>query len=217
MHFHAEIILPYTDNWKQAIADLLNPYCEHNEDSPKHQHAFWDWYEIGGRFSGSKLQRSLDQDQLKKFGDALDALAIKVSAVQAGKPSIPSAETRDQVDALWRQYFPNSPLKQCPWFSHSGARLPFDVCRLEHTPLDTPAYRVLIAGPHWTQPDVLVIHAMYCEESCNGVNFQPTTFQGTIHHALALYNGLIQHYQEDARKQFTPAPDWLTVTVDYHS
>lgn len=50
MHFHAELWVPETlniDDFESFINEAMAPY---NEDF--HENGWWDWWQIGGRFSG---------------------------------------------------------------------------------------------------------------------------------------------------------------------
>ena len=51
MHYHAEVWIKDTENLENKLSDILAPYCkeingEYNQDG------FWDWYQIGGRWTG---------------------------------------------------------------------------------------------------------------------------------------------------------------------
>lgn len=51
MHYHMEIIMPpmEADQIEKSVADLMAPFDENNEEIANRH--FWDWYQIGGRFS----------------------------------------------------------------------------------------------------------------------------------------------------------------------
>jgi len=48
MHYHAEVWIPNNENVKEQIEAAMEPYCEDCK-------GFWDWYQIGGRWSGSHI------------------------------------------------------------------------------------------------------------------------------------------------------------------
>jgi len=49
MHHHAEIYIPNLINVEKQVAEIMKPYDENTNDS---ENAFWDWYQIGGRWKG---------------------------------------------------------------------------------------------------------------------------------------------------------------------
>lgn len=52
MHSHIEIIFPpNTKNINEAVEQILKPFDENVEEN---KNTFYDWYEIGGRWSGYK-------------------------------------------------------------------------------------------------------------------------------------------------------------------
>lgn len=207
MHFHCEIILPPTDDPEGAVKQIMEPFYEGGEENYK---AFWDWYVIGGRWSGSKARARLDPERVEAFVDELKARKVTVSGVTAGKQSLSPASQVPEVDALWREWFPESGLEACPIFEHAGDRLLDDICRLGDTPLGMKVERVIVAGPQWGDATGLRA-AWMAEVSCwNGVNHIATVWDGSIRAALELY-------REQSRQGADVTDDWLTVTVDYHT
>lgn len=53
MHYYCLAVLPPdTTDVIDAVADLMNPHLEgYNEDTDEYK-GWWDWYQIGGRWSG---------------------------------------------------------------------------------------------------------------------------------------------------------------------
>jgi len=66
MHSLLEIIMPPTDDVEGAIATIMAPFNEQPDEDQEDvsSYTFWDWYVIGGRFSGSKLQSRLDPEKI---------------------------------------------------------------------------------------------------------------------------------------------------------
>lgn len=48
MHFLAFVIIPADGDPAQHVERLLAPYCERSDEAD----SFWDWYQIGGRWTG---------------------------------------------------------------------------------------------------------------------------------------------------------------------
>lgn len=67
MHYHAEVWVPKVEWAVDLVGRLMELYSENNEDS---RHSFWDWYVIGGRWSGEHTQWVLKKrypEQYEKF------------------------------------------------------------------------------------------------------------------------------------------------------
>src|SRR5262245_27782076 len=109
MHYHLEVILPPVDNVEQAIGQILEPFDENGKDEDGHRnsHAFWDWYVVGGRWAGAKLQAMLDPKKLEEFNAELTKRKVTVSGIQAGKQELSPASQIPMVDALWNEFFPD--------------------------------------------------------------------------------------------------------------
>lgn len=50
MHYHAEVYLEKNEKVEEQIAALMAPY---DENEVIGQDTFWDWYQIGGRWTGA--------------------------------------------------------------------------------------------------------------------------------------------------------------------
>ena len=214
MHSHLEIILPYVPDVETAIDSLMQPF---NECDEKNMHAFWDWYEIGGRWSGTKLTATLDPEALDRFNDELNAMPLTVSAVQCGKPELMPDSQAVLVDQLWRRHFPHSKQQQCPFFRHAGSKMPLDIATLGECSMHTEAAHFMIAGTYNPEDTSLHPMTMLINEIWNGVSFQKTVFDGTLQSALDYHNQRFTNTRDEYRKLNTPTEDWLVVTVDYHS
>jgi hypothetical protein len=54
MHNHAEIYLKVVPiNLEEAIDKIMAPF---NEEDGDNEQGFWDWYQIGGRYTGSHIE-----------------------------------------------------------------------------------------------------------------------------------------------------------------
>lgn len=211
MHYHLEIIMPPTDDVKAVVAQIMAPFDENGEDQ---KHTFWDWYVIGGRWSGHKMLSRFPQDRINAFYASLNERKVTVSSLQAGKPTLQPPEQAAMVDQMWREAFPEFPGKQCPLFDHyTGDH--GNVCCINEMPTDLECDRVIIA----VRLDDGSIRAEYMVSGkiWNGVNYVKTTWDETVFGAMKENAGRLVGYGEAYRNRVTPAPDWLVVTVDYHS
>lgn len=96
MHYHLEIITPPLKELEtlESRVDLIlskwrESYSirdeEDEDESHRYRYGFYDWYVIGGRYSGEKIIQALDQDKLKLFYEELSQKNFTVSGVVAGK------------------------------------------------------------------------------------------------------------------------------------
>lgn len=229
MHYHLEIIIPPTTDIEAAVDSILNPYNENNSDDEEgcSRHAFYDWYEIGGRYSGDKFIQSLSAAKLEQFYQWAKDEKITVSGVRAGKQEISPASQIAKVDLKWCELFPseNGDLYSCPLFKHAGRKLESDILPLSKS-RHVEAFRVIIAAPGFnynpttksgTRDGPLKATLMLAKEIWNGTTHQETAWDGKISTALELHAKQTSGGKEEYLKAVTPTDDWLCVTVDYHS
>jgi hypothetical protein len=212
MHYHLEIVMPPTDDVSARVAGILTPFCEcgTDENGEANTHTFWDWYEIGGRWSGEKVLSAVDPDQLKEFWARLIDMKFTVSAVVCGKEELSPPSQISAVDALWCSMFPHSPVKVCPLFHHFGKAITLDTCRLDQVNVGLSAERVIIA-------DQSRAKHMFQTSVWNGVCSVDSTWNGNVCEAVASYREKLKEYSKPWRVEHTPMDNWLAVTVDYHS
>jgi hypothetical protein len=212
MHYHLEIVMPPTDDVNKAIETILAPFDENGEDS---RHAFWDWYEIGGRWSGAKQEARLPKDAVEKFKAWLTESSITVSGLQFGKQELSPVSQIALVDMMWTEM--TGAAGPCPLFSHSNTDdrvLPGDVCLLHEAPNITASH-VIIAGPYYDGR--IEAEYMIQQQIWNGVNHVDTTWNGTLSAALAMFKERCSSCRDEWVQTHTPQDNWLVVTVDYHS
>ncbi|HEY6437871.1 MAG TPA: hypothetical protein VIY47_14870, partial [Ignavibacteriaceae bacterium] len=104
MHYHLEIIMPPTDNVKEKISEILAPFDEDPKDDERGRNAFWDWYVIGGRYSGQHLLSKYEGEKLEAFYEELNRNNITVSGLVSGKQELKPVEQIPFVDALWQTH-----------------------------------------------------------------------------------------------------------------
>lgn len=198
MHYHGEVVLPPSEDIEGQIRSLIRQFSEHyNEDS---RFSFYDYWEIGGRYSGSKMEANLGKDNIEAFSDWLTEKKVTVSAVRFGKQTLEPASQRQLVDTEWSRRFPEF-AGACPFFDHFDGDVS-DICTVAEVPAELTCFTLIIADkPDWA--DKLVVVELLHKEIWNGVSMQKTDFDGNVLKVL----------QE--RKQVQD--DWLVVTIDYHS
>ena len=215
MHYHLEIIMPPATDVAAAIEKLMAPFSETADDEIK-THPFWDWYVIGGRYSGTKLEAFLGKDRIDGFCEEIKKRNITVSSVQAGKPELSPTDQIPIVDALWCETFPDSPVKICPLFGHFNNQYKNsdgypDIMPLKDMPKNLKAHAVMIAGPD------LDVEFLIHDEMWNGVTHVKSSWDGHVASALTMCVDKVGRYKEEYRAARLPADDWLVVTVDYHN
>ena len=204
----------------EPLAQILDPF----QEGQQWYQGFWDWWQIGGRYSGSKIAKSLYQEARDAFFKELTRRNVTVSGVQFGEQTLKPESQRPMVDALWREAFPDTPFEACPLFDHSPAPGPGDVMRYGEVLQmgDFALEHLIVAGPHgW--------HDMYEEEGrleavfmlrgivWNGLNYEDTAWDRTFRGGMALREAASAYSSEAYRERHTPQEDWLVVTIDYHS
>jgi hypothetical protein len=215
MHYHCEIIMPPTDDVEATVAKVLAPFMEEgtDENGYANQHTFWNWYVVGGRWTGNKLLQTLGRDKVQSFREELRARNVTVHGLIWGKPELSPAGQKESVDQLWREWFPDSPMKECPLFKDAGD-MPGDIMPLKDVDRSMTAGRVIIATFFHGRAKA---EFMIEQQFWNGVTHVDTTWDGTIGSALDMNIEKHEGYTEEYKEASTPQDDWLVVTVDYHS
>lgn len=221
-HYHCEIVMPPTDDIEGAVSKIMEKFDENGSDengSPNR--GFWDWYVIGGRWAGTKMEKSLGEERIKAFHAALAEKNVTVSGLRAGKETLEPASQIPMVDALWHEHFPET-TGPCPMFSHannqyeSSDSLPGDVCKFNEVPKTLTSERIIFAGPS-SYDQSLVPTFMLSEDTWNGVNHQRSYWDCTFTQAVAKLTENFANYRDTYAATITPQADWLVVTVDYHN
>jgi hypothetical protein len=211
MHYHLELVMPPITDIDGAIKAIMEPFDESNETN---RHGFFDWYQIGGRFSGSKIESLVSQEKKDAFFAELRSRNVTVSCFQSGKQGLSPASQIPMVDALWREMCPESGIDVCPFFQHAKA-LPMDVCKLADVPDGLCAERVIIAAP--AHDGKIEASSMFSTEIWNGCNYERTAWDGNVKKAIDERCKKIDSYNKEYKERNTPAPDWLVITLDYHT
>lgn len=228
MHSIVEIIVPADRGADivSAVKEVMDHFLLRAGDgeTPADHTDWFDWYTVGGRYSGEKLKASLDPDRLKEFWDELQARGTTVSGIRFGKPDLQPASQIPVVDALWREFFPGKS-NACVLFSHARDQYgrdgvsPDDVCRVADIPPRYGCERLILAA---SLNGKLKPVRMLAKTFWNGVQHQNTAFDGL---ALAAATKWIEADREGDEglaavggKSYRDYlnGDWLAVTVDVH-
>lgn len=225
MHYHCEIILPPSaaEEVENVVRQVLAPFDEEpDEDGYRHtSSAFWDYWTIGGRWSGTHVQQRHSPERMEAFYAALRERKVTVSGLQFGKQELQPASQIPEVDALWHEMFPDSGLEHCPLFHHSSPKnrgtLPGDVCRVDELGEFSTASRLIFVGPHWKDEGKYVPKEMLQSSFWNGVSHIDSTWDGKVASGIEWMNGKLKGCRPEHAEKNRVADDWLAVTVDYHS
>ncbi len=214
MHHQLEIIMPPTDNLEKAIESIMKPFDESSGDEDT-SHPFWDFYVIGGRFSGAKIEANFDKKKVDAFYDEIRKMKITVSGLQCGKQKLQPESQIPAVDELWRKHFPDGG-DVCPLFSHFNNQYTDskgypDVMSLKDFPRGLTAAHVIIADSKHE------VTYMIQESMWNGVSYVDTKWDGKVKSALDQFAEKFKNNNPDYIAKIKPQDDWLVVTVDYHS
>lgn len=219
MHYHLEIIMPPTDDVEAVIEQIMAPFDENCGDNSEGEtgsnYPFWDYWVIGGRWSGSKLSAILGYDRITAFQNSLIDAEITVSSVVFGKETLHPPEQAETVDRMWNKAFPESFVKVCPLFdNYKGDH--GDVMRLSDVPRSLKCAHLIVAGPDYKGKGIEA-KFMVTDDIWNGVNYVQTTWNETLGGGLDMALEKLKNYNREYAATQTPAGDWLVVTVDYHS
>lgn len=218
MHYKIEVVIPPTNNVEESVKQVMDSFLDDDGDGTPHCD-WYDWYVIGGRWSGDKLMARCDEEKLKGFNDMLNEEKFTVGSFVCGKEELNPASQIPVVDTLWREWFPGvsdmCPLFQHYWDQYSEGLSSADVCKVSEIPDRLTCNRLIIAEvKHWGDDagKVLVKDRMLCKEFWNGVEWQDTTFKGNVKEGMRIIaEG--KHGEPD----LTDRSEWLVVTVDIHN
>lgn len=216
MHYHIEILMPPTDDVEGAVSKALFDFCEENDDQYKAARGWWDWYEIGGRWSGEKQNVLLGRDKIKAFYDELTERGVTVSGFRAGKEQLEPRSQVQEVDALWRERFPGHG-DVCPLFSHAPDRMDADVMELGKVSGALTCERFLVVNPHDDEYCAGETRFLLNKEIWNGMNRETTTWNGTVAQAMLMLGEHDAGFTAEWLATHKPQLDWPMVTVDVHS
>ena len=222
MHARLEVIMPKTDDVEGVLTELLSPFSENAEGDEARGDQFFDWWVIGGRFAGAKLEASLDPMKIQSFYDELQNRKVTCSGIQCGKQTLIPSSQAEMVDSLWRDFFPESGISICPLFSHSndqydsGDSLPGDICSVSEIPPELTAERVIIAALDW-EGEKISAWRMEQKDFWNGCNNVSSDWDGKVFSAIERSNNATQNYTDEAKEKYTVRQDWICVSIDYHN
>lgn len=202
-HAIAEIVMPPTNNIEAAVKQAMACNCEDRPD-------WWDFYVIGGRFSGNKMLARIATEKIFSFYAELAKRKITVSAVQFGKQTICPEHHIPTVDKLWQEMVPGFGDK-CILFSHAhdqyGGSGIFagDICHVSEIPANLECDRLIVARNRQYGAG-LFVEEMLVKSLWNGISWQSTKFSGNVKEGITLVG-----------EQCAVADDWVVVTVDFHN
>lgn len=195
MHMRVEIVMPRTEDIEGAVELAMAPGFED----------WWDWYEIGGRWSGAKITDTLGKERIEAFYKLLHDRGVTVSGFQAGKHELSPPDQADMVDQLWVEHFPESGFYVCPLFKHAGPSLAGDIMLLSQLTDISGLYHVIVTDKNW-EP-VFDTREEYWDSAAS--QWVKSDWDNRLSSALA---GYVAVTRVDPRQE-----DWMVVTVDYHN
>lgn len=213
-HYIAEIVIPPTEDIANSVAEVMKSF-ERENPGDSQPCDWWDWYIIGGRFSGHKTEARIGEEKLKAFIDAITERKVTCAALQCGKQELLPESQIPMVDALWREMVPGHGDK-CILFAHARDQYrkdgvySDDVCRVADVPAALKCDRLIIAGKDYSDETKLKGCEMLADSWWNGCTHQKTDFDGVV------ATGLHRLKEEIRHDGPLFSNDWLVVTVDYH-
>ena len=227
MHYIAEIVIPPEWDVTAAVTQVMDSFRSEpdEEDGDLGEADWWDFWIIGGRFSGHKVQSSLDKSRLEEFNKELNRRNVTVSGFTSGKQELSPATQIPMVDALWREWFPGAGDK-CILFKHSNDQYrkdgyyAEDVCTIDKLPDRLECERLIVAGPHWNDASKLMAKRHLAAKFWNGVEHQKTDFDGKVKPALMAMLAELEKPPDQqcySARGLSLSPAHKVVTVDYHN
>lgn len=195
MHFHAEIWIPNVADVAEQIKKAMAPHEEEYSEDTDSFSGFWDWYQIGGRWTGvhnPDYEPEQDPQNIEKcdlcHGTGFRADEVGASA-RAKQPEYTcnGCGTFDEETRKWT-HGPHGPGRRVKWPTQ-WASCKFDLMPVSDIRNDLTAYTLLVNGD--------VFH----QEQWDGEKLNKTDYDGKVAPKLAdlgITNGYL-------------------VTVDYHS
>lgn len=234
MHAIAEVVVPpkFKPDLNLWVGRVMDYFLKGEGEGAKAD--WWDFWKIGGRFSGHKTLSRIPADRLAAFNKELARRKVTVSGMIFGREELQPASQIPEVDGLWREWFPGHG-ERCPLFQHAyQAHLQgphrhveyfdHDVCTVAEVPDDLKCVRLLVFGHSPDYPAEVRGVRHLVTEFWNGVEHQDTKFDGKVKPALdAMIRGVgrpprdREDYKTKELRAFGFDKDWLVVTVDYHN
>jgi len=173
MHYHVEVVLTPKDlkEWENVSRVVEKAM---NSARPA---IGWDWYVIGGRWSGDHTLAMMSSDGLKKFWQEFEKLGLGWTSAEH-----PEEERRKAAWALWKEHFPQyrgTPPVYRNCYAADG--LGDDVIDVIDCPPRLGCYTlVLPKGPKGTHERRSRVRILEVEKYVPGQGFKPTEFDGKI-------------------------------------
>jgi hypothetical protein len=203
MHSHLEIILPPQPDGgvEKAVEKIMQSFVYEEGGTAD----WWDYWRIGGRWSGQHLISRVTPKALSDFSQVLADRKVTVSGVQFGKPTLQPSSQIPEVDRLWRRLVPNGG-DECPLFDHAHSIQ--DICTINQLGRHLEADRLIICD------GILRVARMVCAELYNGREVQKTTWDGYV---LPFLEDQVTTPPHSYPPPIAVTPEWIAVTVDYHN
>jgi len=185
-----------------SVCQVMTSLAMEGDERPD----WWDWYVIGGRWSGQHVVAGLPEDKLKGFCEELERRQLPDSC-----DYFEGLNSKDQeaADALWREFFPGAGDK-CLLLHRCGEQS-VDVMPVGQLPKRLSAATLIVAGPDCSDEHELRARFMLHTKVWNGCNLQPTNWDGNVLKGIELAK------DDYVKTHLDPVTaEWLAVTVDYH-
>lgn len=183
MHYHAEMYLKELDG--RPIWGIVSGQMNRGVRAK----TGWDWFVVGGCWSGEKLMAKLDPNKVKAFSAEFEKRGYGWTSMEH-----PEEERRRDTHKLFMKYFPNFkgeiPVYRDQYKEGGGEG---DICKVSELPEKFSCHTLIIPGKR--SAEVLMT------QEWDGKDFVKTSFDGD---AVA----------ELKKRGLT---DGYLVTVDYHS
>ena len=218
MHSHTELITPLPNQEYSEILHIaeicLGAYSYENNSI----HAFYDWYQVGGRFKYRKLVQNQSEEEIKEFTSAAKDIDNNFSDIT----NIINERDKKQINKLkqiWKKTFPDKD-ENCPFINKLSRKHDETECYVDHFPYltalgETPK-NLDLGTILFTTPDRCI--SFIFPDQLKLIFDKPIdSVPHTIKHALLYYEKVIDRLWPGQKERLTPNDEWIALTIDYHN
>ena len=194
MHYHAEVWLPEASNLEERLEFVMGPHQEAYDDEADSSTGFWDWYQVGGRWTGehfpdydpNKDPANIETCSLCQGTGFRRDLVGREARLNDRTYTCNSCGTFDREKKVWTHG--EAGLGKCVKWPTSWAFFEGDVVKVKDAPVDLDCFTLLVNDQ------------VFSKTIWDGGDFKETGFDGKV----------LSKLKELGVK------DGVLVTVDYH-
>jgi len=111
MHYHCEVYLErLPKDVFEAVSKVMEPYELWFDEATGERHGFWDWFVVGGQWSGAHTIATLDPSKIEKFYKICEEKRLFWCGVKSPK-KVQEAKRREEFLKLFPGF--EGPIPTC--------------------------------------------------------------------------------------------------------